>query len=148
MITIAILFALAVIGAAAPAASVGPDLLLTAVLLFVCALAGLLAACLASGWLRSERRTLSHMAGKSPVRGSASAVQTTPARTWSASVPLEPWTTRPLQANGSRPPAWHAAAASDRESLGTAGGRKRVMLAGLALPTTPAQPSRSRVGST
>ena len=66
MRTIAILFVLAVIGAALPAASLGYGLLPTAILLFACALGGLLAACLVSGWLLCERRTLGRMTGESP----------------------------------------------------------------------------------
>ena len=87
MRTIAILFVLAVIGAALPAASLGHGLLPTAVLLFACALAGLLAACLVSGWLLCERRTLGRMTGESPILVPSPAAQPTPARTWSVTVP-------------------------------------------------------------
>jgi hypothetical protein len=119
--TISILFALAVIGAAAPAASLGHGLLPTAVLLFACALAGLLAACLVTGWLLCERRTLGRMTGESPIPVPSPAAQSTPAPTWSVSAPHEQWTTRPLRANGSRATALYAPAASHRESLDTTG---------------------------
>ena len=64
MRTIAIVFALAVLGGTAPAAPYGR--LSSAVLVFAAALVVLLAACLVSGWLSSELRTLMRMAGSGP----------------------------------------------------------------------------------
>ena len=58
MRTIAIVFALTVVGGAAPAGPYDRGHLSTAVLVFAAALVVLLAACLASGWLLWELRTL------------------------------------------------------------------------------------------
>ena len=58
MRTIAIVFALTVVGGAAPAAPYDRGHLSTAVLVFAAALVVLLGACLVSGWLLWELRTL------------------------------------------------------------------------------------------
>src|SRR5262245_20779326 len=66
MRTIAIVFALAVVGGLAPAAQYGRGNLSPALLVFAAALVGLLAACLMSGWLLGEARTLTRMANGGP----------------------------------------------------------------------------------
>src|SRR5262245_31071386 len=68
---IAIVFALAVVGGTAPAASFGAGYVSTAVLLFAAGLAVFLAACLVSGWLVFEHRVVRRMAGARPAGVSA-----------------------------------------------------------------------------
>src|SRR5262245_2960668 len=67
MRTIAILFALVVIGAAAPLASMHHGTLPTAILLFTGAVVTLQSACLTAGWLLYERRISSRTASRGPI---------------------------------------------------------------------------------
>jgi len=69
MRTIAIVFALAVVGATAPAAPYGLGRLSLALLVFGAALIVLLAACLVTGWFLSELRTLMRMPSGGPAGG-------------------------------------------------------------------------------
>lgn len=67
MRTISIVFALAVVGGTAPAASYAPGHLSLALLVFAAALAVFLTTCLVSGWFLSELRTLMRQRSGDPV---------------------------------------------------------------------------------
>jgi len=77
MRTIAIVFALAVVGAAAPAAPNDLGHLFIALLGFSVTLLAFLGACLVSGWLLAELRRLVPRAGATRAHGSR-----VPARAW------------------------------------------------------------------
>ncbi len=74
MRTIAIVFALTVVGATAPTAWYGLGHLSTALLAFTAALVIFLAACLVSGWLLSELGTLMRTASGGPAGGAPTPV--------------------------------------------------------------------------
>ncbi len=160
MRTIAILFALVVIGAAAPLAS-HQSQLPTAILLFAGAIVALQSVCLAAGWLLYERRISSRTANLRLVRESIGAPATVaspvevPIRVASRAgtdrsrVPAahQPWIGRTLDANGSHATPLYAEAVDRRVTLDTVGAGKRIALAGLALSAPPAEPSGSRASS-
>ena len=98
MRTIAIVFALAVVGGIAPAVPFGGGHAPAAVMLFAAALVMFVAGCVVTGWLLSERRTLVRMAAsrrvEAPMPSAAPAPRALPAGPlrWAAdAAPAEPF---------------------------------------------------------
>lgn len=89
MRTIAIVFALTVVGGAAPTAPYDRGYLSIAVLVLAAALVALLATCLVSGWLLWELRTFMRMARYGPAGMPAPFLQPAlwPARSLPSAVP-------------------------------------------------------------
>jgi len=130
MRTIAIVFALTVVGGAAPAAPYGRGYLSTALLVFAAALVVLLAACLVSGWLVWELRTLMRMArsrsGPAGMPAPAAQPSLLPARSFAMGRPRRVATRAP-QASASRSrPAYPRTDDNRPPDTATPGGRYHV----------------------
>jgi hypothetical protein len=140
MRTIGILFTLAVVGGAAPAASLAQGYLPTAVLILAAALVMLLAACIASGWLLFERRALARVASGGPSAAPGAAVS---GRTAPALAVRDRWALPGLHASGSPPTRSYVVPIDPGSSLDTRRARQRIAFAALALPASEAGSSRA-----
>jgi hypothetical protein len=140
MRTIAILFTLAVVGGAAPAASFGLGHLPVAVLLFAAALVVFLAACLASGWLLFEHRTLVRAAGGRVVGMPGAVARSAFGRTSPVPLGRPRWVGRAPQALGSRAMPSYPVPGQDSPTLDSPRAGQRIAFARMALSPPPAEP--------
>jgi hypothetical protein len=152
MRTIAIVFALAVIGAIAPAAPYGRGHLSTAVLLFAAALVALLGACLVSGWRSFESRALARIATVAPAGPAIPAFQ--PERRAATPIWIPVAAARASRASAAATTAWYArpvaeTSAAGRIALGDRLATRRHEVAGSSASATvsaskAARPPRSK----
>jgi hypothetical protein len=138
----AILFTLAVVGGAVPAASFGHGYLVTAVLGFAAALAALLLACIGSGWLMCERR-MSMSVSRPRAATPPSPAVPDPVRARPVIVPIvrQRWAADAGQGSAARSVAAYVKPLEESAAVDAAAPGPRIAFARLALSQPPAETS-------